>query len=91
MHSAEGIECVEVFLFLEVSLNHSVSQMTTALVIGYVCGGGEDGRGRYVGGGDGEGGDGVKVLVREVVKVVVVVVVMLVVVFMLVVVQWKTW
>ena len=90
MHSAEGIECVEVFLFLEVSLNHSVSQIiviTTALVRGYVCGGGEDGRGRYVGGGDGEGGDGVKVLVRVVVKVVVVVLEMLVMVFMLVVVQ----
>ena len=61
MHSAEGIECVEVFLFLEVSLNHSVSQMTTALVRGYVCGGGEYGRGRYGGGGgggDGEGGEG---------------------------------
>ena len=67
MHSAEGIECVEVFLFLEVSLNHSVSQIiviTTALVRGYVCGGdggGEYGHGRY--GGGGEGGDGVKVVV----------------------------
>ena len=86
MHSAEGIECVEVFLFLEVSLNHSVSQIiviTTALVRGYVCGGGEDGRGRYGGGGGGgdrEGDDGVKVVVRVVVKVVVVVLEMLVVV-----------
>ena len=78
MHSAEGIECVEVFLFLEVSLNHSLSQIiviTTALVRGYVCGGdrgGEDGRGRYSGGGGGgdrEGDDGVKVVVRVVVKV----------------------
>ena len=87
MHSAEGIECVEVFLFLEVSLNHSLSQIiviTTALVRGYVCGGGEYGRGRYGGGGGdgegGEGGDGVNVLVRVVVKVVVVVLEMLVVV-----------
>ena len=89
MHSAEGIECVEVFLFLEVSLNHSLSQIiviATALVRGYVCGGGEYGRGRYGGGGGGgdgeggEGGDGVKVLVRVVVKVVVVVQEMLVVV-----------
>ena len=87
MHSAEGIECVEVFLFLEVSLNLSLSQIiviTTALVRGFVCGGGEYGRGRYGGGGGdgegGEGGDGVKVLVRVVVKVVVVVLEMLVVV-----------
>ena len=88
MHSAEGIECVEVFLFLEVSLKHSLSQIiviTTALVRGYVCGGGEYGRGRYGGGGGGdgeggEGGDGVKVLVRVVAKVVVVVLEMLVVV-----------
>ena len=89
MHSAEGIECVEVFLFLEVSLNHSLSQIiviATALVRGYVCGGGEYGRGRYGGGGGGgdgeggEGGDGVKVLVRVVVKVVVVVLEVLVVV-----------
>ena len=64
MHSAEGIECVEVFLFLEVSLKHSLSQIiviTTALVRGYVCGGSEYGRGRYGGGcgvGDGEGGEG---------------------------------
>ena len=87
MHSAEGIECVEVFLFLEVSLNHSLSQIiviATALVRGYVCGGGEYGRGRYGGGGGdgegGEGGDGVKVLVRVVAKVVVVVLEMLAVV-----------
>ena len=90
MHSAEGIECVEVFLFLEVSLNLSLSQIIViamALVRGYVCGGDVGGRGRYVGGGDGEGGDEVKVVVGVLVKGVVVVLEMLVVVFMLVVVQ----
>ena len=62
MHSAEGIECVEVFLFLEVSLQYFIITLMAVMVV--VCRDIVGGNGGGYVGGNGGGTGNIENLVK---------------------------